>query len=348
VPVFDFLIPLTEGYPFNQGLNNTVFISQWGFVFSLINGLAFNFLDFFNLGLNKLQFTSAFFFFAIIVFVWLAIRIFTKYKVPYVFLLLCGILAVNMFGTALFLNPRPGYLFTIIYNNNLWSLLYIHIALTLLIFKDRSALKNIIHKDLYILAFVQFLFLFLTFNYKMNYFVASFLLTLSLIPFLTTKNIVRYIVSVFVFFVSANLISALMLDYDYFVFFKTLRKTSDAVSYMLPVQLGQVRDYFRQIIFAPFLIALMTVIFNMNRIANMFKNVSVGGGDYFKKLLDGIKKLCDRTLLETIFLASIIVCGVVVILFGNNADGGRMHIIPILLCLFTFLEYCVFCYAQIR
>ena len=330
----DLYIPYISGYAFLQGLNNAEFLTSFGFIYGLINAFAFKFLDFFNLGLNKLIFTASLFFACSTIIVWALIRSLTKYKIPYIFLLLVLLLSINPISVFVFLDWHGGLSWTCLYNNNLWGLLCIQIALSLLIFKDRTCLKMLAVKDVYVLAFIEFLFLFLTFNYKPNFFICAFLLSAIIIPFLTYKNALRYIVCLIALFGISILLISLLTDYKYAAFYEMFKDLF--VSRQKTMDNGMKRGLklIKHFLYAPVIIVVIAACLNIEKIRTILKRPD----GFILRIKSFISEIKSRAVLETFAFAFLFTLAVFIVIEGNTTDGARCFIIPVLLCFFTFWE----------
>ncbi|MDR2709185.1 MAG: hypothetical protein LBC07_04340, partial [Elusimicrobiota bacterium] len=205
------LMFITSGYAFTQGLNNELFVSAFGGFFELVCGTAFNFLDFFNLGINKILFTVSLFFSAINLFLWGLIRIFTKYKIPF----LCVLLLAMFSPWSMHLEMLMP---TEIHNPLMWGVCLLQMVFSVIICKD--GISQISNKEIIKIAIIQGLFLIVALNYKINFFMGMTLVCLSPIFYLNRSQALRYIVWICITIIASIIVISLISNYNYLAYFK--------------------------------------------------------------------------------------------------------------------------------
>jgi hypothetical protein len=183
----DFFKPIYAGYVFNQGLSNNLFYSALGFIYDILNGISFTIMDKFSIGFNKIYVIPSLIFSIFIAIIWLASRTLTKYKIPFIALLLGIILCNGMINGALAISIET-INYGNSYNSPLWIIIFLQMTFLILILKQRQNLKTVSKKDLFGISFVMALCAYITFNYKMNVFVGFYILSSSIILFLSIKN----------------------------------------------------------------------------------------------------------------------------------------------------------------
>jgi hypothetical protein len=249
--------------------------------------------------------------------------------------LLVLLLSINPISIFVFLDWSGGLSWTCLYNNNLWGLLSIQIALSLLLFKDRASLKMLATKDVYVLAFIESLFLFLTFNFKPNVFICVFLLSALIIPFLTHKNALRYIVCILVLFGIANFLSSIIINFDYVSYYGDIKDQLVFKQKSINDDENRGAKLIKHLLYTPVIIAVIVGCLNINKLWMIITRPA----GFISKIKSFICEIKSRAVLETIAFAIIFTLAIFIVIEGNTTDGARCFIIPVLLCFFTFWEY---------
>ncbi|MDR1952742.1 MAG: hypothetical protein LBQ37_04445 [Elusimicrobiota bacterium] len=331
----DFSLPVYYGYAFYQG--DDVITSPMGFIYSLINGVAFIFLDKFHLGLNKIVFTASLFFSVGIVAIWALIRRFTQYKIPFIVLMVTIFLACRPNANALLYDLLTTW--NAQYNFNQWGLVFLEMVLSALIFSRKDILLKQKDKDVYILSAIYALFLYITFNYKMNYFVGATLV--ALIPALVfpVKKSIKFFLAIFIFFVLANIITGIVSGFDYFTYLEDLYNSFQARI----VHDDRIRRTVKSKIFGVIEFALIMGIIVFNKFISFMR----GGGldsltrsvnkksSVFIKFLSNFNfKIAVKYCLFTLIL----VLSVHIISTQNGGEGARYYLIPLAISFFVFCD----------
>ncbi|MDR1952741.1 MAG: hypothetical protein LBQ37_04440 [Elusimicrobiota bacterium] len=334
----DFGAPIQYGYAFYQG--GDIISSPMGFIYSLINGLAFIFLDKFHLGINKIVFTASLFFSVGITAIWILIRRFTQYKIPFIVLLLIVLLTCNPTSVGIVLEFWIRWNGQ--YNVNLYMLIFLEMILSALIFSRKDLLLEQKDKDIYILSAIYALFLYIPFNYKISYFAAaSFIAVIPALVFSVKKSI-KYFISIFIFFVLANVLTALISGYDYFVYFEGLY-------YSAQTRLKSNQTPLKYMILALIDFTLIMGIIVFNKFIS-FIHCTEGGvssllhsankkNNVFVQFLSNFnfKNAVRCCLFAFIFVLSIYTA--VSVNGGNGTEGGRVLIIPLVISFFVFWKF---------
>jgi hypothetical protein len=330
VYTWEFFIWINSGYAF---VKNTELVGGLGYVFSLITGSAFILLDKFDLGLNKINFLSSLIFSSSLVIIWTFIRKFTNYKIPLIVL----VLLVSHACACQITGNWAGN-----YNLNLWSLLSLQMILSAMIFDRGETLKEIKNKDIYILSIIQALFLWVAFNYKLNFFAVSVLIASISAMFFPVKKTIRYVLSAVVFFLLLNILTALLSGYDYFAYLKNLQgffverwkqRTETQASLSLKLHL------FGGLSFVALLgVIVFTKVMSVKPKTEGRKNFSLVRS-IFGNFLEFFSTLNFKTVAQYLLFACVVSLGVHILIVSNALNGRRFYAFPLAIIFFVFLHH---------
>jgi hypothetical protein len=316
-------------------VKNTTLMGGLGYVFSLIAGSAFILLDKFDLGLNKIIVLGSLIFSSSLAIIWVFIRKFTNYKIPFIVLLTL----ISFASSCIIAGDWKGN-----YNINLWSVLFFQMILSAMIFDKGDELKEIKNKDIYILSIIQALFLWIEFNYKMNFFVASVLIASIPAMFFPVKKTIRYFLSAVVFFLLMNILTAQLSGYDYFLYFKTMKRFF-VERWKLKME---VQSPFLSKIPARSLISFVLLIGMI--IFTKVMSVKPKTGEGRRKDSSLVRSICNnfleffstlnvKSIARYLLFACVFIFSAHIVLMSNALDGRRFYVLPSIIVFFVFLHH---------
>jgi hypothetical protein len=318
---------ITPGYAFTQGLNNDMFVSAQGYFFGLAGDVAFNLLDMFNLGINKIPIVMSLFFSSIIVFLWGLIRIFTKYKIPFLVVLLLAIFSPWGLNFSMVMIPE-------VHNPTIWSVFLMQIIFSVIIAKDKNLAQSS-NKEIFAIAIIQALFLTTVFNYKMNFFIGAAMLCLIFLPYLKIKQIVWYVIFLSISFIIVNALISLISGYDYYFYFSHLfsyakgRNFNNSSGNITTISI-LIRTFF---VGVAFFIILWGMIVANKLLNNPPPQKQKTFLFYLKQFLPSSKQDYQK-----IFVIFILVSAIYVIGIYNGDMRGRYNLLLIPIVFFTYCK----------
>jgi hypothetical protein len=321
---YGYMYLIMPGYAFNQGLNNEMFLTGQGLLFSMISGLAIKFLDVLNLGLNKADLTMALFLQMGLLIIWALIKFLTKTKI--LFLVLLTIVFIVPWGLPLNIPAMVER-----HNPFMWGYIWLQIIFILSIIKDKQKLE-LSSKRVIALSFICALFCFITFNYKMNFFIGAALLSAIFLVYIDKKFAIKYVLYCSGFFIVLNALASVIFDYNYLMY----------VEYNSGVAAGKVWNIARNIRVTAIAIAFFIIFWGMimvNKVINYRPSSLTTKGfitfylNYLKIFLPQNKR--DYQNLFTIFILS---SGIYVIGMFNADTAGRNYIILFIIVFFNFIK----------
>lgn len=169
----DQFIPILSAYAFDNDPSKIV--SPLGYAYHLLNKLSLNLSNVFPLtnSLDQVVPVSNVIFGLFLIFWFILFHWFTKEKAKYIFLLVPLSISFSFRKMSGFEYWEVNWYGT--YNNHNIALLFLNIYFSLHLFKKEFREKK---ANIYLLAVMQGVFLLLTLNYKINFFLSNFLITI--------------------------------------------------------------------------------------------------------------------------------------------------------------------------
>jgi len=231
--VHDFFIPYNIAYALEQGLVlHQDFHSSLGLLYAYLNYIPWllikNFPSWFQMG--DLIFLSSILFLGLLLVVCLLTRLKTTKKLPNIslsiILIICS-LVFQVRNMASFNHKE--LLWYGVYNHHLWSLLLLQITYVFCWQRYVMAYSefSINKRDLLILSIIQAVILYLSFNYKITFFLASVCIVMALFFVLARRDRFFYLsltISLFVLFLSFTA----LVGYDYLGYLKDITQSLNA------------------------------------------------------------------------------------------------------------------------
>ena len=334
---YDLLLPQISGHAMASGLSPSIdFYSPFGIIYHKLNQLSYSlilefsaYLQIFDINMINsiiicLFITSFFILFRLVV------------KLPVFILIFITSISLQMrFISNLtnFIDPTR-VSWSGIYNNQMWGLILLQICFIFAIDKYIKC-KKLTNEKLKLLSYILGTTSFITFNFKINFFPASILISTSLLCRLKPKQSLEYMTTIALVIIILNFGASIIFNYSYLAYFLELKAAlavKQSFEYDLLNQSTRCFPVILTYITAMFIIRYGYPVIRDNNHLSFMQIISL------LKTKGLIHNLKQKGLLKDIFFDLCFVLSVVLILAGDSTcPNGYMHIITILL-LYTVIN----------
>jgi hypothetical protein len=229
-----------------------------------------------------------------------------------------------------------------VHNPLIWGVFLMQTIYSLMIARDENVAQSS-NKEIVIIGIIQALFLAITFNYKMNFFMGGCLISLVFLPKLSIKQIIKYLIGIAVSFIVINVLIAIITGYDYFSYInyllshaqgKKFGKDYDPAAGVTSIS-TLIRTFF---IAVAFFIILWGIIV-ANKLSNNPSSIQKQKTFlfYLKQFLPSSKQDYQK-----IFVIFILVSAIYIIGLYNGDARGRYNVLLVIIVFF------IYCKSQIK
>ncbi|MDR1952332.1 MAG: hypothetical protein LBQ37_02310 [Elusimicrobiota bacterium] len=338
--VDEFFYAINAGYAFSQ---NVQLVSGLGFIYDLINGLSFKIIERLDLGMDKIIFIASLIFSFFLIAIWALIRVWTQFKIPFLVLLaLVELSGISEF--AFFRIFNIDIIWSSFYHSNLWALLLLQMILSAMIFDQKESFKTLKNKDICFLSIIQVLFLYIFFNYKMNFFVVS--CALSAIPFMIwpIKKSIRYFLLIVILLIVLNVLTTFIFGYDYIQYISSLKIWFE--QRMSHPVVMQIEPHVHSMAILSFFTLCGIMI--LAQISKSFENggcqeLSIKKRQIQEKVIGSVKNfislLTFKSAIQNLIFIFIFILIVYILTRSNASTFWRLFFFPLIIGFFVFIKH---------